>query len=94
MTTPAHEERDQGAAPDKPCADAGTHIPRSPEGLPVWIEGRPPQPGTYFGFSTDRPHDTPSLYQFDGENFQHWTGWLDHAVTHWMPTDIGGNHDQ
>jgi hypothetical protein len=62
----------------------------SPRELPVWSEGKPAAPGVFIGFSVlpERRWETPSLYTFDGETFQHWTGWYDHGVTHWMPTDL------
>jgi hypothetical protein len=58
--------------------------------LPQWREGKPDKPCTVFGFSTlpERRNELPSLYGFDGNVFQHYTGWYDHGVTHWMPTDL------
>lgn len=61
-----------------------------PNPLPEWQQGRPDKPGAYIGFSDlpERPREVPSLYHFDGEAWQHWTGFYDGAVTHWMPTDL------
>lgn len=61
------------------------------EGVPNWQTGKPVEPGLYVGFSTlpgrlSREH--PSLYTFDGKVFQHWTGWYDHGLTHWIKTDL------
>lgn len=58
--------------------------------LPQWTEGKPDKPGAYFGCSTlpSRLSKPPSLYTFDGSVFQHWTGWYDNGVTHWMATDL------
>lgn len=57
---------------------------------PSWSQGRPTEPGIYVGFSTDpkRRAEEPSLYQFDGQNFQHWTGWYDHAIDRWIKLDL------
>lgn len=57
---------------------------------PQWAEGKPPKPGVYIGFSVkpERRGEQPSLYTFDGETFQHWTGWYDHGLTHWLATDM------
>lgn len=58
--------------------------------LPVWREGKPPELGLYFGFSTlpQRFGERPSLYEWNGKVWQHYTGWYDHGVTHWMATDL------
>lgn len=58
--------------------------------LPNWIEGKPSEPGFYIGFSTNsaRPREKASLYTYDGKVWQHWSGFYDHAVTHYLPTDL------
>lgn len=58
--------------------------------LPEWHTGMPDKPGTYIGFSDlpERRDEVASLYTFDGQRWQHWTGFFDGAVTHWMPTDL------
>jgi len=66
----------------------------SPAGLSgqshPWQQGKPPAEGLYVGFSDlpERTPDEPTLYQWTGEAWQHWTGWYDGAVTHWIKLDV------
>lgn len=57
--------------------------------LPKWQECLPPEPGVYITFSADpKRHDAPGIGEWNGEVWQMHFGWYDHAITHWMATDL------
>lgn len=60
--------------------------------LPQWKTGNPPTPGAYIAWSESRAKEegdeAPGLYVWMGDFWHHWTGWYDHAITHWMECDV------
>ena len=58
--------------------------------MTTFSTGKPPEDGMYAAYSDlpERPDDKPSLYAYRGGVFQHYTGWYDHAITHWLKLDI------
>lgn len=62
--------------------------------LPQWSECPPPAPGLYITFSADdKRRDEPGIAEWDGKVWQMHLGWYDHAITHWMPTDLNNSKE-
>jgi hypothetical protein len=55
----------------------------------AWQLVPPPKNGTYVVTSTIKGRkQEASLAYWDGDVWQHWSAFFDHAITHWMPTDL------
>lgn len=62
--------------------------------VPQWRQDKPETAGWYTAYSAERAKvpeegvEMPSLYLWDGANWRHYSGWFDHAITHWMDIDL------
>lgn len=58
--------------------------------LPIeWLPVPPPAPGAYVVTAAiEGRKRQASICHWDGKLFQHWSGFYDHAITHYMPTDL------
>lgn len=61
-----------------------------PETTPIeWLPGVPTEPGVYVVTAAiEGRKRQASICHWDGKLFQHWSGFYDHAITHYMPTDL------
>lgn len=54
-----------------------------------WLECPPEKTGAYIvGSNVAGRSKEASLAYWDGTVWQHWSGLYDHAITHYMPTDL------
>lgn len=54
-----------------------------------WLECPPERPGMYIAGSNVKGRRKEAfLARWDGTVWQHWSGLYDHAITHYMPTDL------